>query len=77
MKNPVVRCVTCGEAVFTNRKPPITCQQCWIAKNAHRKYQRLTSKCNWRSGSPILPALDRPKKKKKPKPPTVEAGKEK
>ena len=58
------KCEVCGEAVFSKRKPPVICQQCLIAKNSTRKYRRLTSKCNWRSGAPMLPALD--KKRQKP-----------
>ena len=46
--DPVLRCPKCGEAIFSYRKEIKMCQQCFIAANAHRKFQRLTSKCNWR-----------------------------
>lgn len=64
MKPPTIKCDTCGEYIF-GRKKPGNCQQCWIKANAHRKFQRLTSACNWRNGiAPILPALDRKPKKR-------------
>ena len=72
MKNPKAQCGRCLELVFgipSKYKKPVICQQCRIAKNAGRKYQRLTSKCNWRSGAPMLPALDRPLRKKAAPPP--------
>ena len=64
MKPPTLKCAKCNEFVFTfKRRGEVICQQCRISANAGRKYQRLTSKCNWRSGiAPMLPALDRKRK---------------
>ena len=65
MKNPMAVCCVCHEAVFSSRKSKVTCQQCRIKANAGRKFQRITSKCNWRNGiAPIIPAMDRKKSKK-------------